>query len=174
MLLQNIAQNSPSLSSSTSGRIEIRELDWTVIPDEWIWDNDKVIASAATHPGDSPPSQGLLGPPFDLILSSDTLYSPDLTQPLLRTLHALSAFSLRGSRPPPIYLCIERRDPVMVDRALEDARNIWGFIVERVSHRKVTKMMDKSGVKWAKDDWEGVEIWKLVLAHRVKEDITVT
>jgi protein N-lysine methyltransferase METTL21D len=161
VLRQNITQNSPMLPP-TSGRIEIRELDWTVAPDSWTWDNDKIIASATESDSDTLRyhSKELLRPPFDLIISSDTLYAPHLTRPLLRTLHALSMLSTQS---PPIYICFERRDPLLVDGALAEAKAEWGFNVERISHRKLVKAMEKIGVKWAKEDWDGVEIWKFVL-----------
>jgi protein N-lysine methyltransferase METTL21D len=169
VLRQNITQNMVALPA-ICGHIEIRELDWTVAPDRWTWDNDTAIASSSGSASGAPSrdSKELLRPPFDLIISSDTLYSPDLTRPLLRTLHALST----KSQSPPIYLCIERRDPLLVDNTLAQAKDVWGFNVERVSHRKLVKAMDKSGVKWVKDDWDGVEIWKLVLA-RARNDIRV-
>lgn len=169
VLRQNITQNIPVLPA-ISGHIEIRELDWTVPPDRWTWDNDKVITNASESSSGNLSShpKELLRPPFDLIITSDTLYSPDLTRPLLRTLHALSVSS--SSHSPPIYICIERRDPLLVDHALAEAKGVWGFNVERVSHRKLVKAMEKCGVKWVMDDWDGVEIWKFVLA-RVRDGI---
>lgn len=62
-----------------------------------------------------------------------------------------------------MYLCIERRDSAVIDRALTEASTVWGFAVERVPHRKLAKAMAKGGLRWARDDWEGVELWKLVL-----------
>ena len=62
-----------------------------------------------------------------------------------------------------MYICLERRDPGLIDYALSEARDMWNFTVERVPHKKVVKTMDKGGVRWDKDDWDGVEIWKLSL-----------
>lgn len=118
------------------------------------------------HP---PPADGFLGPPFDLIISSDTLYSPEITHPLLRTLHALSSCSISATgtssspRSPPVYLCIERRDPVLIDRALAEARETFDFVAERVPHRKLAKALERGGAVWDKSDWEGIELWKLTL-----------
>lgn len=115
-----------------------------------------------------------------MIVSSDTLYSPGLTQPLLRTIRALSVLSTHThththatasadtaigapARAPPVYLCIERRDPVLIDRALAEAREAFGFLVERVPHRKLARALDKAGAAWDKEDWDGIEIWKLRL-----------
>lgn len=177
VLSQNIAQNAAVLPAG-SGCIEIRELDWTVTPEKWSWDNDRVIASASCE--NSPGASNLqfaslqaecslqrTGPPFDLIVTSDTVYSPELAQPLLRTLHTLCSLSRTPhTRCPPIYLCIERRDPALIDRTLAEAKDVWGFTVVRIPHRKVVKAMDKGGVKWD-EEWEGIEIWKLTSAADV-------
>ncbi|EIM90153.1 uncharacterized protein STEHIDRAFT_52185 [Stereum hirsutum FP-91666 SS1] len=167
VLRYNVHQNAPSESAS-SGSIQVRELDWTVPPDKWSWDNTSVVASSNSNEQVPLPSDetDLLGPPFDLILSSDTLYSPKLVTPLLRTLHALSLASSqqqRSTRFPPVYICLERRDPALIDAALAEARSDWGFVVERVSQRKVCKAMGKTGLEWAREEWEGIEIWKMVL-----------
>ncbi|KAH9951914.1 hypothetical protein B0H21DRAFT_683990 [Amylocystis lapponica] len=168
VLSRNIECNASQLPIG-SGTIEVRALDWLVPPQQWVWDNVETIALAMESSQNSPPQlhEMSLAPPFDLIISSDTLYSPDLAQALLRTLHALSMLtissSLAAARPPPIYLCLERRDPTFTDRALSDARNVWDFMVERVPHKKVAKAMEKGNVKWDRDDWDGIEIWKLAL-----------
>jgi len=173
VLSQNITQNTAVLPAN-SGSIEFRELDWTVPPEKWSWDNNKVIASASSEdsPAVSNPKINLLGPPFDLIVTSDTIYSPELAQPLLRTLFALCGVSKHASAPharyPTIYLCIERRDPTLIDHTLAEARSVWGFTVIRIPHRKVAKAMAKGGVKWDQDEWEGVEVWKLTLQTNVK------
>ncbi|KDQ60708.1 hypothetical protein JAAARDRAFT_124855 [Jaapia argillacea MUCL 33604] len=161
VLSRNVAQNTPQLHSGT---IEIRELDWMISPEDWTWDNDEVIASASRtrQESDARPTD-VLGPPFDFIITSDTFYAPALTAPLLRTLYALSVQSLIGGRGPPIYICIERRDPVLIDQALEAARVTWGFSTDRVPQKKVARAMEKGGVKWPREDWEGVEIWKMSL-----------
>ncbi|KIM80751.1 hypothetical protein PILCRDRAFT_822017 [Piloderma croceum F 1598] len=178
VLSQNIARNTAVLPAG-SGCIEIRELDWTVTPEKWSWDNDRVIASASCEnpQGASDLQLSSLqvesslqrpGPPFDLIVTSDTIYSPELARPLLRTLYALySASRTPHTRCPPIYLCIERRDPTLIDRTLAEAKDVWGFTVVRIPHRKVVKAMDKGGVKWDQEEWEGIEIWKLTSAADV-------
>lgn len=130
------------------------------------------IASHTTIPPESiqqlrhEEDQTHLAPPFDLIISADTLYLSSLADPLLRSLHALSVQSIQASssnRPPPIYLCVERRDPILMDRTLSDANHVWNFTVERVPHKKVAKAMQKGGIRWPKHEWEGIELWKLSL-----------
>lgn len=173
VLSNNIANNTAVLPVD-SGSISIRELDWTIAPDKWTWDDSKIIASASRE---APASKteldlddALYRPPFDLIVTADTVYSPALAQPLLRTLHALcdasrSESTLR-SRSPPVYVCIERRDSTLIDLTLEQARTLWGFTVTRIPYRKVSKAMERGGLQWAAEDWEGVEIWKLVLGRK--------
>jgi hypothetical protein len=108
----------------------------------------------------------ILTPPYDLICTADTIYDPALVAPLLRSLHAISTLSVATSptsRAPPILLCLERRDPALVDRFLQEATTTWRFSLERVPHRKLAKAMQKHNPQWTKEDWEGVELWKLRL-----------
>ncbi|KAG6911465.1 hypothetical protein DXG01_014539 [Tephrocybe rancida] len=162
VLAPNIENNSHRLPPS-SGPIQVRELDWTIPPEDWIWDHPSVIASASLPSPDNSNQKNLFRPPFDLICTADTVYTPALIQPLFRTLHALCTAGVPDTRPPPVYLCLERRDPVLADRCLADAHNTWGFNIERVPHRKLAKAMLKAGLKWPKEDWEGIEMWKFTL-----------
>ena len=158
VLSPNIASN--TTSSCDRGIIQIRELDWLVPPESWDWTSSIAVASSHSYtPTADDPT--ILKPPFDLIISSDTIYAAELVQPLLRALHA--AVTISGS--PHVYLCLERRDPALVDRALSEAKDVWGFTVTRVSHRRVSKAMEKGGLKWKKEDWDGVEIWRLKLKN---------
>lgn len=50
---------------------------------------------------------------------------------------------------------------MLIDHALSDARTRWNFATERIPHKKLAKALDKADVNWEKEDWEGVEIWKL-------------
>ncbi|KDQ33220.1 hypothetical protein PLEOSDRAFT_1091377 [Pleurotus ostreatus PC15] len=155
VLAQNISRNLTRLS----GSIQIQELDWTA---ELPWDDRSPGVTISTSSSASLPEAGALSPPFDLIVTADTIYTPELIQPLLRTLHALSKISVvPGSRPPLVFVCLERRDPELVDRFLACARDPWHFHTEQVQRKKITKAMEKSGLKWQREDWDDVEIWKL-------------
>ncbi|KAJ6547505.1 hypothetical protein B0H19DRAFT_1165998 [Mycena capillaripes] len=157
-LAKNIENNISELPPG-SGEIIVRELDWTVAPDRWFWNHNTIIASpTCTSPEPQHPTHG-----FDLIVSADTIYSLDLATPFLRTVHSLCKSSLAASRSPVVFICLERRDPAVIHRTLEDAKSIWGFTVNRISQHKVSKALGKNGFKWNKDDWDGVEIWKLAL-----------
>lgn len=138
------------------GRVEARELDWFVDPDEWDWSGARSIA----------PREGSLesrtdssaGPPFDLIVTADTLYCQDLIAPLVRTIKAISIQSRKGKRFPPVFVALERRDPEVIKQALELAKK-EGFDCKRIPNGKVRKCLDAVGFRWEKEDWEGVEIW---------------
>lgn len=66
-------------------------------------------------------------------------------------------------RKPSLYVCIERRDPTLVDGFLAKAREI--FTVTRIPPHKVSDAMEKSGLVWSKEDWEGMEIWSFTKAR---------
>jgi protein N-lysine methyltransferase METTL21D len=168
VLHKNIKNNLSALPIH-SGTIHIRELDWTVQPEQWRWDHELYIASHSSSISVPAASNSHCCPPFDLIYSADTVYSAGLLDPMLRTLHALSTLSAAASpshRFPPILLCMERRDSLLIDRLLGNAKNIWHFNVERISHKKLAKVVERSGVHWSRTDWEDVEIWKLKLDPR--------
>lgn len=155
VLGQNVSDN----AHLVTGDIQVRELDWVIEPECWSWADTKSVSSPSLVK--DPPA--LLGPPFDLIVTSDTLYIPQLAQPLLRTIHALASLSSVGGKSPLTLLCFERRDPLLIDHTLNDARKVWGLKPERISHRKLAQAMDKAGLEWNKEDWDGVELWKLKL-----------
>lgn len=192
---------SESLSGPRSGeaRIECKELDWTIPPEEWRWDDERAIARAPSkeekdgeHDEEEERIQGsngaenTFGPPFDLIFTADTLYISELVTPLLRTLHHLARLSCPQSTSNniltkdsvtkghsstkkhfscPVYVCVERRDPALMDRAYEACQGEWGFAVERVRTVKIRKALERAGVDWMRDTntWEGIEIWKMRL-----------
>ena len=163
VLKANVINNLSSLPPG-SGSLQVRELDWFIPPDSWTWHHESIIGSSSQpSPSSSDSLPSLLRPPFDLIISADTVYATELITPFLRALHTLSTLSTSSSRGPPILLCIERRDPILLDRLLSDAKVHWGFHVERISHKKIGKSLQKCGVKWPKSDWDGIEIWKLRL-----------
>jgi hypothetical protein len=164
ILTENIYQNRMLLPSA-AGVLAIRELDWTVPPQEWSWSGVRSIASPhALDPANGDPIPNTLLPPFDLIITADTLYHDELIPPLLRTLHHLVSVSSIPDRPAPkCFVALERRDPALIDRALKSAREEWAFACERVPLRKLVKAMARADLKWAKEDWDGVEIWELSL-----------
>ncbi|CDZ97494.1 Nicotinamide N-methyltransferase-like [Phaffia rhodozyma] len=154
----------PSSDRPTQGGSVVgRELDWTVDPADWNWvENPSSVTSQWVDPS-SVTSVGTCstrfspapaGPPFDLILTTDTIYLPSLLPHLLKTLKTLS--SLSGH--PPILLALERRDPALVDRSLDEFLNA-GFEAKMVNKGRLKKSVDRH-LGWAKSDWDGVEVWK--------------
>ena len=161
VLARNVARNLANLPLD-SGTIQIRALDWSIPPSEWTWEHQSVIASTTAATAPSERDSQLLAPPFDLIITSDTVYSTHLVEPLLQALAHLFTISVirtsaQKARYPPLYVCIERRDPTLVEQFLASARRT--FSVTRIPPRKVSEAMEKNGLVWVKEDWEGMEIW---------------
>ncbi|KAG0144942.1 hypothetical protein CROQUDRAFT_79419 [Cronartium quercuum f. sp. fusiforme G11] len=160
-------------SSQWSGPMCVCSLDWNCSID---WLSIRSCLHSVTQPGfvqdvvfnlnlnlntnrigeSSPEEMTIEGPvEFDLIVTSDTVYTPELVEPLLKTLLELSGTS---RRPPPIYLALERRDPTLVEDFLAKAKQS-NFKTDRISHSTLVKITEK--MSWKLDDWEGAEIWKL-------------
>jgi hypothetical protein len=164
-VLKNNVTNNLTALPPNSGTVQVRELDWVVSPDNWAWDHNSIISHSSPLRPSPASCQSSLCPPFDLIISADTVYASELLDPFLRTLYTLSTLSTSLSlRPPPIFLCVERRDSLLLDRLLADASGKWKFAVERIPNKKMARSLEKSGVYWEKSDWDGVELWKLRLA----------
>jgi hypothetical protein len=182
--LPNTRQNLSALHSASSRLhppvVEARELDWTVPPSSWDWSrggNGSSISSDWKDPytraqrekaaaeGTTPKKEAApILPPFDLIVTTDTIYHPSLLPALLSTLKHLSLLSLSTtcsppSATPPILLALERRDPSLIDSALVEARS-WGFECKRIGGQRIGKSVERH-LGWTREDWEGVEVWKL-------------
>jgi len=163
---------------STVGDVQVRELDWTVVPQKWRWD-DPHLSVPASHEGHEPLAAPI-NPRFDLIVTSDTLYSAELVEPLLRTMKHLCTLSTGGKgnssievedcspRIPlrtraTVYLALENRDPALVTSFFEAATQVWGFSAIRIPSKRVSRAMQHSRLDWDRSEWEGVEVWKLQL-----------
>lgn len=44
---------------------------------------------------------------------------------------------------------------------VKQAKEDWGFSLNRIPYRRIVRAMERGGLIWSKGDWEGVEIWKL-------------
>ena len=93
---------------------------------------------------------------FDMILTTDTLYSTSLISPLWST---LAIISRSQNTAPPIYIALENRDSGLIDSALEVGRSM-GFELKRIGAGRVGRAVEKAGWRWGREEWEGVEIWK--------------
>ncbi|KAG0705929.1 hypothetical protein DFH29DRAFT_799266 [Suillus ampliporus] len=150
------------------GHVHVRELDWGVDPTGWIWDDPVSITSSAPLPRRDDDGRDVLAPPFDLIVSSDTIYDTALVTPLFETIHALSALSYASAlsppssrtetKPPVIYLAVERRDPTLITTAFARAGEEWGLLFQRVPEKRLKRA--GVGVGWDAGEWEGVEVWR--------------
>lgn len=163
VLRRNVAENARCVRECAgAGVVEARELDWTVPPDQWDWNGTGAVAPPSPSPSPQPGLGIGIGPPFDLVVTADTLYRRDLVAPLVRTLRAVSVQSRSGRGFPPVFVALERRDPDVIALALQLAAR-EGFACRRVPHARVGKCMRAAGLRWEKEDWEGVEVWRWLL-----------
>ncbi|GAA5922666.1 hypothetical protein JCM3775_005808 [Rhodotorula graminis] len=142
---------SSSSASSLAGTLVAAPLDWL----------DSTL--------DFPPAPH--APPFDLVTTADTVYDPSLSAPLLRTLARLSLLGRPASSPAPVYLALERRDPLLVDSFLAAARDVHGFKLARVDHARLKRLVERpeadgGTLAWDDEaDWDGIEVWRLKLGR---------
>ncbi|KAF9246209.1 hypothetical protein BU15DRAFT_40104 [Melanogaster broomeanus] len=163
VLRHNITANLQHLPSD-AGSIQVRVLDWNIHSDRWQWNDPMRITPDGNPSNESGEPEKLLGPPFDLIVSSDTLYDASLIDPFFHTMSALSAFSLlhcqtptfMPQKPPLVLLALERRDPQLIDRALSRSP----VTLTQVPTKKLRKALERAGMSWDTEVWEGVEVWR--------------
>ncbi|TXT09878.1 uncharacterized protein COLE_03812 [Cutaneotrichosporon oleaginosum] len=132
------------------GAIDAREIDWF----------DAVRAAQAGEAGTEgrTESLALLDAQYDIVVTTDTIYAPEMTPALWAALERAAA-PKPGRRTPTVYIGLERRDPRVVDAALEMGRQ-RGCTMRRVAHARLVKALEKAGWQWADEDWEGIEVWK--------------
>lgn len=141
---------------SQCGIVNVIELDW----------NDYLSPHQHSPEDDPPLPDPLEGDYLDLIITSDTLYTPSLTLPLWSTLTHFARLSQarhpRGKFPD-LYIALENRDPGMIAAALEVGKEM-GWTMKRVADTRVQKGIEKAwgngGEAWKRSDWEGVAVWK--------------
>jgi hypothetical protein len=134
-------------ATSRIGSVQVQHLDWMT------------YAVSADHEGNADP----LGETWlDLIITTDTLYTPSLTVPLWTTITAAAKTS-RSRHPirraPGLLLALENRDGRQITEALQVGRDA-GWSLKRVPDTRVQKAVEKAGWGWGRADWEGVEVWK--------------
>ncbi|KAG0638371.1 hypothetical protein HOY80DRAFT_906397, partial [Tuber brumale] len=156
ILSKNVARNEDLLASiAGTSPISIRALDWTV-------------------PLPSPPSSlwegGNDGEEVEVIVTADTIYKQDLIRPLILTIRALCVASARCARGgsgkevkkfPLVLVAVEVRDRGLLQCALEVAAQ-EGFECRRVGDGRVRRGLEAAGVHWAREEWEGGEVWRWV------------
>ncbi|ORY61945.1 hypothetical protein BCR35DRAFT_283426, partial [Leucosporidium creatinivorum] len=164
LLRQNLAARPPPTTELEQPILQARALDWFSESSTWEFSRWSISPPAEGNDTDSdPPPNDLLSPPFDFITTTDSIYDSSLSTPLLRTLSSLSSPPLSSRTPPPIFVALEVRDPQLIDSFLRQAKEEWGFKCSRVEDGRLRKLMGEDGVGWEDEDWEGVQVWKLVL-----------
>lgn len=137
VLKPTIEANSDALSSA-DGSCTALHLDWLAVDD-----------TARTLFGDS----------IDLIVTTDTIYASDLVDPLFRAIKALATPGHTR-----ILLALERRDPAMVDGALQRAREVHGVSFKPIDPEVIVKAAAAHGNKaWTSEDIEDVQVLELTL-----------
>lgn len=149
-------------NQATEGQVRVCELDWTVPPDSWHWHPSLGFPSTQNHAEECRTGSTLDAEQrFDLILTADTIYEPSLVKPLLSTIAYL--YRRQADSKPTVLLTLERRDPTHVSQALRLAREEFDLPFKQIPVKCVRKIFDTlgDGATWSREDWEGVEIWKL-------------
>lgn len=158
-----------------SGKVVVRELDWVAVSagGELRLDlDDNAEQGTRTQ----------LPPALDLLATADTVYAPELVPHFWATITRIcreceqSGKGERNSpgrdsandgdgdddatagRAPKFFFAIERRDPRMLDAALEQGRQA-GMELRRVAHGRVARAVERA-YGWKNEGWEGVEVWK--------------
>lgn len=107
---------------------------------------------------DPPPLEG----EFDIIVTADTIYTPDLVDPLWNTVARYSGPATTS------YVAVENRDPRLMEAAYERGKEL-GFDVKRINANRIVKAVERVW-GWKKGEgWEGVEIWKAKYRGRKEE-----
>ncbi|WWC86992.1 uncharacterized protein L201_001873 [Kwoniella dendrophila CBS 6074] len=151
--------------------IQIKGLDWCRIAK--LYDDNTQKDGSITKV--IPTEFDYLEKGFDIIIMSDTFYSLELIEPLWKTLLFISLSSFDRSPPhdgntttnnntstgryPVIYIGLERRDPKLIDTALEHGKRLK-FDLKKINKSRLNKEIQSNWNKWNADDWNDIEIWK--------------
>lgn len=125
---------------AVADQIEVAELDWLA--------EDQVDARSSA-------------PPYDLVLSADTLYTPRLVSGLWHTF-ARELARGRGSEDGGGFglVALERRDSAFIDESLAVASREHSLELTRVDEGKLRQAAEKS-LGWTKELWDGIEVWEV-------------
>ncbi|KAG6335392.1 hypothetical protein ID866_3687 [Astraeus odoratus] len=164
VLRRNVSANIDHLPAEGAGTVQVRVLDWHVDSGAWAWHDPTDITSptCSCEVSGTDVDEDILRPPFDLIVSSDTLYDASLIDPFFATLEALCVPRYNSKNPstpakyPLVLLTLERRDPALITTALARAP----IPLSRVPNKKLKKALERMGIRWDSADWDGVEVWR--------------
>lgn len=147
--------------AATADQAHVCELDWTIPPQDWRWPPPLGYPTTSQLPASLPAAAIPHPPRFDLIVTADTIYEPSLVHPLLSTIAHL--YQRQGQSRPTVLLALERRDPSHITEALRIADEQYSLPFKQISSKRIRKIFDSlgDGATWSRDDWDGVEMWKL-------------
>lgn len=142
-----LKDNAAMHADEMPGSIDIRELNWL---------------DQAGHNCDES---------YQLVITADTLYAPDLVAGLWDTIRSLllpvSSSPLTGdSKVGLALLALERRDPAFIDASLASAREQFGLHLDQVEEAVLADVVLKS-LGWQLETWDGVEIWRVTLQENL-------
>lgn len=145
---------------AVADQIHVAELDWMAAPGRWLWHPQFGFPSTKEHTN-TPDTNIAAETHFDLILTADTIYEPSLIRPLFSTIAHLC--TRQADSRPTVLLALERRDPAHITEALSIAQEEYSLNFKQIPVKRVRKIFDTlgDGATWSRDDWDGVEIWKL-------------
>jgi len=123
-------------------KVIVQELDWC--EESWKW----------TYPPGTEDLAANEMPQFDLLVCADGIYTPELLQPLLRTLKTLS-----GSSSPLILTAFERRDTAVIDSFFSQSQS-YGFTSKRLNLRRILGRHFQRW-EWTPEDYHSAEIWAM-------------
>ena len=155
ILGENVSRNADLLAGVVGAfPISVRALDWTAsLPSSplSLWDGGEEEE-------------------VEVIVTADTFYKRDLVHPLILTIKGLCIASgqrarggsgKEGRRFPLVLVAVEVRDRGLFQFALEAAAR-EGFECRRVGDGRVRKGLEAAGVRWAREEWDGGEVWRWV------------
>lgn len=168
VLRPNVDANQYELSKNQcSGSIKVAELDWLTFNDDQM--------ESLYQENDGQDSQE-----FDLILTADTIYHPNLVSPLFKVIFMILTKQVRNQQKTDVLLGLERRDDKQINSAFAVGQGL-GLEFKRITDRKVRKSVDsyvdsfdfekgkKESKGWKREDWEGVELYEIKLATKREE-----
>lgn len=172
ILCENVSRNADLLAGivGVGGTfpISVRALDWTALalpsPLSALWDGGGDDGAGGGGEEEEEEEEEV-----EVIVTADTFYKQDLVRPLILTIRALciaSARCVRGGsgkegkkRFPLVLVAVEVRDRGLLQCALEVAAR-EGFECRKVGDGRVRRGLEAAGVHWAKEEWDGGEIWR--------------
>ncbi|TIA99932.1 hypothetical protein E3P96_02770 [Wallemia ichthyophaga] len=159
VLLRNVKSNDYS-------NTQVGVLDWSTEPEAIDWKAIRCFIRISdmqwlTERRQIDRGEHVLRPPFDLIVTTDTLYERTLTPQLLKHI----SYHLNQSGHSKALIGLERRDSALIDEALSMITGM-GLKLQQIPQQSLSKAVrDEYG--WQDDEiWSGCELYKLSKSNR--------